>query len=229
MSIKVRFFFTIVLSVTVVALSLKAVDYYPGSKLTYLLFCFSFWAMLLSAFYKRVSNGYLFLVVMLWLGFWGKLTSHLLLDYPYVEPVGQFDSSAAAWDDVLWVSVIGTLGVLLGRLGLLFFSKTQFDDVGLEQSSAPIWYPPVRRWIWAICLIFIVIVAVVNTFLGIQQVGLAPRTILLWPLNALIAWQVTIGSALLLTILIWWEVLLRKNVVIAIYASVIEASPLLAC
>ena len=201
-----------------------SVGNYPGSKLAYLLFSTAFWLMLLTAFGKRTHYGYLFLVIALWLGFWGKITAHLLLKYPYVEPVGHFDGSAAAWDGVLWVAIAASSGVILGKLLFALTGRKYSRVVDADQGRIPVWYPVARKWVWAISLTMIVGVAAINLTLGIQQIGLVPRTILLWPLNALIAFQVSIGSAFWLTALLWWEVSLKKNVSLSIYALLIEAS-----
>ncbi len=220
---KVNNLFILIVGLAGAGLILAGMDSYPGAKLTYFLFCVSFWLMLLTAFDKRTHYGYLFLVVTLWLGFWGKLTAHLILDYPYVEPVGQFDGSAAAWDEVLWVAIVASLGVMLGRLVFRIFSNTYSREMRCDQSMAPAWYPAARKWIWLFAATGMVGVAIANMLLGIQQIGLAPRTILPWPLNGLIAWQVSIGSALLVTVLLWWEVALRKNIAVSIYAPLVEA------
>lgn len=205
------------------ALLIAGLNNYPGSKPIYILFSAIFWLMLLTAFGKRTHYGYLFLAIALWLGFWGKITAHLIFKYPYVEPVGQFDGSATAWDSVLWVAILASAGVMLGKLLFTLMGKKYSRVVSIDQAKVPLWYPVIRKWIWLFSLTGIVGVAVMNMILGIQQIGLVPRTILPWPLNALIAWQVSIGSALLLTVLLWWEVSLKKSISVSIYALLIEA------
>ena len=79
-----------------VGLTLAGMGNFPGSKLIYFPFSFSYWSMLTTAFNRHSHFGYVFLAVMLWLGFWVKLTAHLILDYPYAEPVGNFDGSPTA-------------------------------------------------------------------------------------------------------------------------------------
>lgn len=213
----------LITGLAVSGLILSGIDSYPGSKLTYFIFSVSFWLMLLTSFNKRAHYGYLYLVVMLWLGFWVKLTIHLILDYPYMEPVGQFDESPEAWDEVLWVAIVASIGVMLGRLIFRTFSKTFSRMTPCELGAVPAWYPVVRLWVWLFAAAWIIGAAIANMTLGIQQIGLVPRTILPWPLNALIAWQVSIGSALLLTVLLWWEVTLRRNIAVSIYAPLLEA------
>jgi len=196
---------------------------YSGSKLIYTLFSVVFLAMLASGFYRQVSYGYLFLVVFLWLGFWLKLTVHMIFDYPYGEPIGSFDGTAAAWDGVLRVAIVASIGVVVGRLlyGLAGRKSTMLiPEGGLR---APVWYPVIRKWLWLSVLTATVGLAIVNAVYGILQIGLVPRTILLWPLNAAIAWMVSIGSAMGIATLLWWDISLRKNISLPVYAILAEA------
>lgn len=179
--------------------------------------------MLLSAFDRRAHYGYLFLVIAIWLGFWGKITAHLILKYPYVEPIGRFDGSAAAWDNVLWVAIVASCGVMLGKYIFALTGTKYSRAVSMDAVMAPLWYASARKWIWPLALVIVVGTAVVNSILGINQIGLVPRTLLLWPLNALISWQVGIGNTLLVAVLLWWEVTLRKNVAASVYILLVEA------
>ena len=178
--------------------------------------------MLLIALRGRTRYGYLFLVMALWMGFWGKISIHLALKYPYTEPIGHFDASATAWDTVLWVAIIASAGVMLGGLFFAMLRKKYFRSTDLGEVMVPVWYPSARAWVWPVSLAIIVGFALINLIFGIQQIGLVPRTILPWPLNALIAWQVSIGNSLLLTALLWWEVILKKNISVSIYALLVE-------
>jgi len=196
---------------------------FPGSKLIYTLFSVAFLAMLVSGFYRQVSYGYLFLVVFLWLGFWLKLTVHTIFDYPYVEPIGSFDGTAAAWDGVLWVAIVASIGVVVGRLlyGLAGRKSTMLISEG--GFRAPVWYPRIRKWLWISMLTVAMGLAVINVIYGIQQSGLVPRTILLWPLNAVIYWVLGMGLAMGIATLLWWDISLRKNISLPVYAILAEA------
>ena len=108
------------------------------------------------------------------------------------------------------------------RLGYGLFkpkSTLYFDDT----AKAPAWYPALRNWGWIILMLVAAGLAVINVVYGIQQVGLAPRTILPWPLNAGIAWIVSIGSAIGIATLLCWDLTLRKNIVLPVYAVLLEA------
>lgn len=196
---------------------------YSGSKVLYVVFSLSFLALLLSAFHRQLSYGYLFLVLFLWLGFWFKLTSNLLLT-GYVslgEPVGAFDGSPAAWDTVLSVATIAALGCMSGRF-IYGLSKPVSTCALDETATPPAWYvawrTPLGITIFAACLLL----AVINSIYGINQIGLTPRTILPWPMNALISWTVSIGSAMAMATILHWEIGLKKKPILPIYAVLIE-------
>lgn len=205
------------------ALLIGGLSNYPGSKLVYVLFTIIFWLMLITALGKRTRYGYFFLSIALWMGFWGKITAHLILKYPYVEPIGHFDGSVTAWDSVLWVAIVASAGVMLSGFLFTMLGKKYSRFAGIDEAMVPVWYPAVRGWVWSVSLTVIVGFAAINLILGIQQIGLVPRTILPWPLNALIAWQVSIGSSLLLAVLLWWEVSLKKSISVSAYTLLIEA------
>lgn len=194
-----------------------------GSRLAYTLFSITSLVMLLSGVYRQVSYGYLFLVVFLWLGFWFKLTANFLLfgGFPFGEPVGSFNSSANAWDHVLWIAMAGSMGAMLGRFWYELFRPKRSGSP--DQAKAPPWYPAIRVWLWAGILLATLGAAIFNIFYGIHQVGIVPRTILPWPLNALIAWVLNIGSALVIAVLIWWDRAAKKNITLPLYAMLGEA------
>lgn len=180
-------------------------NFYPGSSAIYLLFSVLFLALPVSGFYKRYSYGYLFLAMFVWLGFWFKLTANYLLfgSFPFGEPVGQFDSSPAAWDATLWIAICAASGLLIARL-LHGLTRHRFR-IRPAIPEAPPWYETVRPWLWAVAVVLAVGVPVLNVSYGIHQVGMTPRTILHWPLNALIAWMLNLGSALTIAVLVWWD------------------------
>ncbi|MDP3372033.1 MAG: hypothetical protein Q8S21_03995 [Candidatus Paracaedibacteraceae bacterium] len=208
------------------ALFIGGVANYSGSWLTYTTFSLVFLAMLLSGLYRQVSYGYLFLVVMLWLGFWLKITVHLLVDYPFGESTGLFDKSPSAWDEVLLITTMGSIGVVVARALYQRFSLVSSSMVvrlNDEKFLAPVWYLAKRRWVWAGLIIVCVGLAIINSSLGILQVGLVPRTILPWPLNAVISWLVGYGLTLGIATLLWWDIVLGKNVSLVVYFVLIEA------
>lgn len=213
---------------------------YPGSKIEYLIFSATYAALLLSGFYRQGSYGYLFLVVFLWLGFWFKLTIHMLLDRPFVEGVGGFYGGDLAWfetnvippvtysysaelhwDEVLDVAIIAAFGVMAARiLWHLLGNKKILGTSGAQ--TAPIWYHKCRKWLWSLVISIVIALSVANAYWGILLVGLAPQTILAWPINSVISWMVGTGSAMGIATLAWWDVSLRKDVTSTVFAILIE-------
>jgi hypothetical protein len=197
---------------------------YAGSKILYVGFSLVFLALLLSGFYRQLSYGYLFLTIFLWLGFWFKLSANFLIFglFPFGEPVGLFDSSPAAWDTALWVAVVAASGAMIGRFIYGLFkpvSTCTFDEV----VAAPVWYAAYRIQLWITVGGTCLALAAINSIYGIHQIGLSPRTILPWPMNALIAWVVSIGSAMAIATLLSWEVQSGKNPTLPMYIVLLEA------
>ena len=196
---------------------------YSGSKAAYVLFSIVTGIMLVTGFRKITSYGYSFLCVFLWLGFWLKLTIHTILVYPFVESVGSFVGSAQAWDEVLHTGTVASLGVILGKL-LYNQMKSRFGAMHAERKPVvPPWYAKSRKWLWAGLVFTAATVLLINMKYGIHQIGLAPRTVLMWPLNAGIAWLLNIGLATGIAVMLWWDISLKKNLMVPIYAIIAEA------
>ena len=185
---------------------------FSGSKPTYILFSVVFLVMLASGFYRQVSYSYLFLVIFLWLGFWFKLTVHTLVGYRYIEPIGSFNGTAAAWDEVLWVAIVAGIGVIVGRILYGFAGSRSTMVMQNDRFKVPVWYLAIRKWLWITMMVVTGGVVIFNAVYGIHQIGLVPRTILMWPLNAVIAWMLNIGVAMGIATLLWCDISLKKNV-----------------
>jgi hypothetical protein len=195
---------------------------YAESKLIYTAFSIVFLVMLISGFHRQISYSYLFLVIMLWLGFWFKLTLHLLLDYPYVEPVGMFYLVQSKWDDILIIASIGSVGVLMARLLCGFLGLSNSMVFKGSNFTVPLWYPKVRKWIWGMVMLGCICLAIVNAVLVIFQVGLVPQTILPWPLNAVISWLLGFGVVMVIGTLLWWDIVMGRKISLVVYIVLLE-------
>ncbi|WP_293601944.1 hypothetical protein, partial [Polaromonas sp. 35-63-35] len=197
---------------------------YIGSKFIYLLFTVSFSTLLLSGIYYPSTYSYLFLTIFLWLGFWFKFTANFLLlgYFPFEEPVGYFLESASGWDHALWIAIAGSTAVMFARL-LYKFTKFGSTVAIRKKIIPPIWYSRFRSWLWMILIASIIGLALLNGIYGIQQSGLVPRTRLYWPLNAVTYWLLSTGFSMAAATFLWWDIGLRKNLVIPVYAILVEA------
>lgn len=197
---------------------------YIGSKFIYLLFTASFSTLLLSGIYYPSTYSYLFLTIFLWLGFWFKFTANFLLlgYFPFEEPVGYFLESASGWDHALWIAIAGSTAVMFARL-LYKFTKFGSTVVIRKKIIPPIWYSHFRSWLWIVLIASIIGLALLNGIYGIQQSGLVPRTRLYWPLNAVTYWLLSTGFSMAAATFLWWDIGLKKNLVIPVYAILAEA------
>jgi hypothetical protein len=195
---------------------------FKGSALVYGLFSLSSLSMLVSGAYRQNRYGYLFLVIFLWLGFWLKFTVHTILGIPYGEPIGAFNQSAQSWDEVLFVATIAQIGVLFGWAVYKFLIDKSTVLITASK-PAPLWYPAARKWLWGLMLLCLIGLPAVNSIYGIMQIGLVPRTLLPWPLNAIIGWMVSIGLAMGIATLVWWDMGINKSSFTAVYMVLAEA------
>ncbi|WP_397412566.1 hypothetical protein [Polaromonas sp.] len=181
-----------------------------GNSLPYILFSLSALLMLASGVYRQTSYGYLFLVIFLWLGFWLKFTVHTILDIPYGEPIGAFNRLRQSWDDVLFVGTVAHLGVFLGWV-FFRFAIGKSTMLAVTNKPVPAWYPAARKWLWVLMLLCLIGLPAANSIYGIMQIGLVPRTLLPWPLNAVVGWMVSMGLAMGIATLVWWELGMSKS------------------
>ena len=147
MRIHKRFLINVSAALFVGAVFVAAWQAWPGSAMTYGLFTAAFTALLVVGVAWRPGVGYLLLAVVLWIGFWMKLSLHLIdKKSTWMEPTGRFDFSPAAWDEVALVSTVGGLAVLC--IGLLW--RRRVDMLGGGRAD---WYTPrVRALAWAIVI-----------------------------------------------------------------------------
>lgn len=197
---------------------------YPGSALSYTLFSLAFLALLASGLVRQKAGyGYLFLAAMLWLGFWLKVTIHLIFPYPFTEFIGRFSGNPDAWDEVLLIATIAATGVLVAGFSVLKVTRFIFKRQQKNQKyTIPVWYSAHRAKAWIALLISIALVATLNAFFGFQQSGLVPRTILGWHLNGVIYYFLSIVFSICASTLLWWDILMGRNVVGVVYVILFE-------
>lgn len=177
---------------------------YPGSVLVYVLFTTTFFVILISSLKSKNSLGYCFFGIMLWLGFWLKISLHTILSYPFVEGIGFFKGLPDEWDQALIVSTVGGLGFLLSKLLFLNFFSSR-DTTVILKSDLPLIYERYRSVLLICTAVLIACIGVTNIVLGITMSGLSAVTILPWPMNAINGWHLYMGFAILVAILANWE------------------------
>lgn len=207
------------------ALAAAGMTLYTGSVFIYLIFSAVFLAIIISGFYRNNSYGYMFLAVMLWLGFWLKFTLHLVIGSNYIEPVGSFTFSPKNLDAVLITSSVAGAGVLLAWITQFAFGFGAWaKKISGGNSFAPYWYAKYRRWLWGIVWLAIIVWPLLNIVYGINQIGMVPRTVLIWPMNAVISWFVTMGVSISVVTLLWWDIGVGAGLSQGFFAVLAEAT-----
>ncbi len=211
-----------ILAVAWLTLFLFGLHDYQGSGYIFIIFSITYLLLLISGITDNPSYGYTFLTVILWLGFWLKAVFHLLIDYPFVEPVGLFNSTRENWDSVLVVASIGAAGIIIGKFIWSVFFETKLSLAIQAEYITPQWYVNYRTLLWSGLISCILIVAILNVHYSFQQVGLVPRTII-WPLNTVFFWLLSTGFAMSVSTLLWWELSSHKKNINTIYFVLFEA------
>lgn len=110
------------------------------------------------------------------------------------------------------IATIGSLSVLLARIlyGLAGNYSSIVAQIGVFKP--PEWFSRTRRWIWALAILICVGLAFINSSLGVLQIGLVPRTMLIWPLNGLISLLIGYGLSIFVVMLLWWDIALNRKI-----------------
>jgi len=196
---------------------------YQGSGYVFVIFSAIYLVLLVSGLTTKAPYGYTFLTTILWLGFWLKAVVHLLIDYPFVEPVGHFNNTQADWDSVLLVASIGAAGIFLGKYIWNIIFRTKLTATRKIEYFAPRWYGNYRMRLWGGLVFCLCTVATLNISYSFQQVGLVPRTVS-WPLNTIFFWLLSTGFAMSISTLLWWELSSPTKSINAVYIVLLEAS-----
>lgn len=197
---------------------------WPGSFYVYGAMSMAFWGLLAVGVRHLVAGnvGFSLLAVLLWVGYWLKLSVHLVLETPWVEPIGRFGSSAQEWDAVATVSAIGALGIAL--VGSLFRTPA---DLGLAKNIevGAAWKPGARIPAYLFISLLVAAIVAVNEVYGISHNGLRPAIDLVWPLQGLFSWLFVIGVALLILTVLHLDAVSGKSMALGtlVFAAAVTA------
>lgn len=207
--------------VTYIFLFFTTFSLYQESKIIYTLFSLSFLVMFLYSFRGMFSYAYLFITFFLVLGFFVKLSFHLLYNYPYIEPVGSFYTNNTRMDDVLILAIIGSISIVVSKIIINLLIKYDYLKFKTNIKKGKVFSLILRKnlkSIWLSVIILTIILALLNIIFNIQQIGIVPKTILIWPLNAVIFWFLITGVNFLLAFLMQSEKYLQDSQRITIYS-----------
>lgn len=175
---------------------------WQGSSSTFIFLSVSITSLLYLALKFRISAGYVFFVLAIWMGFWLKLSLHVIdPSLPWMEPIGLFNFSINAWDNVALVSTMGCLGVLAG--GNISLLKRKIEPL---QNRLNINFVKNINILWVIGFIVILLIVFTNEIFHIVQAPIPPVH-LGWPLHlqGLFGWAITIGAFLMMMFLFYFS------------------------
>lgn len=218
----------IVLIITVfshVLLSVISSFSYSGKTPYFILFSLVYGAFLFSIYISKNRPTLMFLGCMLYLGFFLKMTFHLILSTPFVEPTGYFRGTPAEWDKLLIVASFGGIGYLLAVMVVHYFRGKKDDSNCIERRSFSSSFN-FDLFFKILILAFLVLGALffaINFYFGINISGIPPKTILPWPLNTVISWFLGIGFGIAATVLMQWEINRTGKLKWSFFALIFEA------
>ncbi len=200
-----RFIYIFLTFIFVVSTYVSA-ELYPGRTSVYLLFSFCTFLLMAICFFQKRFLGFVYLSLFLFMGYFYKVNFFLWTKKPLVEAIGSFDFSKHSWDEILISASIGFIGLICSFVCLsIYIQKPEASFNSEKQNAALDFFNKHRKKIYMLSLVLIIIVSTLNITLGIHQVGLSPRTILPWPMNALIAFLINLGFMIFLSVLIYFD------------------------
>lgn len=191
---------------------------WPGSFPSYVLLSLAFNWLLFDALKKQYSAGYVFLAVVMWIGFWLKFSMHTVFSTVWMEPIGNFDFSVEQVDTVSIVASIGAFGVMLAGK---FFGAI----AGRPDAQRPPACGIDNRCFWWIGLSAVAVMSVLNEVFQIVQAFRPPPDLNLpFRLQGLVGWYLGGGWGLLLMIPFYKSFCSRRDisaVVLLVLAGVV--------
>ena len=183
----------------VLAASIGATFYYPGSKFLFITYCALSMVTVHAALVNRARSFFVFfLFAFLTLGCWAKLVLHVYLGNDFIEPVGDFDESPASWDKVITVLITAFAALLL----CCWFVSSRHRKQ--ENQTIPMLNSGLVIKLLAIGIVFTLGLQAFNYYFSILKIGYEPTLKLNSYLYVVVAFMVAWGNAIALSTLAYW-------------------------
>jgi hypothetical protein len=209
---------------TLLTAALFAIPAYPGRTGIYLVFSLLVNGLLFSGFRQGALFFDAFIGVLIWLGFWAKLTARLILfDGQLYDQTGNFDGSGAGFDKALLAASCAALGLLAAsflreRLIFRYISQSATGEGGLYA-----FYLRYRIIVLIGFVLFALAIAVANWGLGIYQRGEISRTVLPFGLKGVFTWLLLFGLASVSALILNFELVLKRaNSTLVVVIALLE-------
>lgn len=209
------------IAVAVACGSIPAIIAYPGSTGWAVLYCVVSGGLLPLAALSTHSPFRALTALFLGLGFWAKFVAHFAIGAQFIEPIGDFSGTPAAWDEALATASAGLAGVVVA-----FVALSRVKPVPRPRpASGSDRISGLGIALLAISSVAAVALFVFNHAYAILRIGLVPILDLHPYLYVLVAFAVSWGILLWLLGLAWWLVERQRLAPAAlIYVAVIEGA-----
>ena len=199
-----KFFISLIL-LGILLLTYLGYQNYTANKINYLSFSIISNFLIFFAIRKHAIFFETFFSLLLWLGFWFKLTCTIVLsDGVFREGVGTFDYSPNSFNKVLFVSQIGIISFIIsGYFRQLFLFKYP-EKIKLPNLKKNFFLFS-RNKIWIVYILFFITVALINFYFKIYQKGLLPIYDINFLISGVVKWLLLFGMAAFSATLIFYE------------------------
>lgn len=188
-------------------LSVQAGLHYAGNPLMFAAFCVLGNTVLLNGLRPSALFFDTFIGIFLWLGFFLKLSLRLaFFDGRFVEPIGVFDGTGAAYDKALMVVIVAFLALLAASLARERVFRYPVADHGVANSALFRFYDTHRKTLLLGFAVLVAVVAASNAWLGIYQRGMATGIVLPWGMNGMYKWLLQFGLASASALIVRFEI-----------------------
>ena len=165
---------------------------YKGNKYLYILFSIVSNYLIIFSFRKKAIFFDTFFSLLLWLGFWFKLTVTIsFTDGMFREGAGLFDYSSDQFNSVIIISMIAILAIILsGHVREFFFTYPNKIDIKIKYSN---YYLKNRNLILLLFFILVTLIFTINSYFKIYQRGLVPIYEYNFIFSGIIKWLLLFG------------------------------------
>lgn len=176
------------------------------------LYAFTFYFFMMYCFSARQPYVSMkILAVLLYLGHFSKCCLHFIFKYTYPEPTGLFGFLPENWNTYFQLTMTGLIFIVVS---IELIKKLKCKNIAFPKETELISQSNLTIKIFPLVLataLAITLISYFNYKLGIYIIGLHPKTLLAFPLNAIISWLIYIGIAISISILFWNSYWLTQN------------------
>ncbi len=198
-------YFKIIIFLTLIILFYYGYINFVGSKFLYIFFSFVSNFLIFFAFRKNAIFFETFFSLLLWLGFWFKLTCTLIFtDGIFREGVGLFDYTSKSYNDTLIVCIVGIAAFIFAgyfREIFLFNYPKKLTFINFKNN----FFINRQKTIWTLFIVFFLLVSFFNFYFKIYQKGLLPIYDLNFLISGIFKWLLIFGLSAISSILIFYE------------------------